>query len=118
MENLKKFLQTQIRSAKDYSQNLGNASSAAIKNLTDGNPTNGGSSSNLYTNTDSVVNKVCLHILEEVQSSVTTVKENAEFLSSTTLVQLNELIQEKKSLLKLSQDDFVAIKGKLEQVNF
>ncbi|XP_021957925.1 tyrosine-protein kinase Fer [Folsomia candida] len=115
LENLKKFLQTQIRSARDYSQLLGNASSTAMKNLTDGNPTSNGSTSNFYTSADSVVNKVCLHILEEAQSAATTVKENAEFLQSTTLIQLNELIQDKKALLKLSQDDFNKIKGKLEQ---
>jgi hypothetical protein len=35
---------------------------------------------------------------------------------SSISVQLNELIQEKKALLKMSQDDFSKIKGKLEQV--
>jgi hypothetical protein len=86
LENLKKFLQTQIKSTKEYSQLVGTASSTAVKNLTDGNPVNNvGSSSNFYTSTDSVVNKVCLHILEEVQATATTVKENAEFLHSTTL---------------------------------
>lgn len=117
LENLKKFLQTQVRAAKEYSQLLGNASATGMKSLTDGgSSTSAESSSHFYTNSDSVVNKVSLHILEEVQSGAMTVKENAEFLQSTTLVQLQELIQEKKTLLKLSQEDFAKIKGRLEQV--
>ncbi|CAL8138246.1 unnamed protein product [Orchesella dallaii] len=108
LENLKKFLHAQIKSGREYSVALGNASSSAMKNLTD-------SSHASEPTTDSVVTKVCLHILEEVQSAATTVKENSEFLHSTTMVQLHELIQEKKSLLKLSREEYDKIKGKLEQ---
>lgn len=110
LENLKKFLHAQIKAGREYSVALGNASSSAMKNLTD-------SSHASEPTTDSVVTKVCLHILEEVQSAATTVKENSEFLHSTTLIQLSELIQEKKTLLKLSREEYDKIKGKLEQVN-
>jgi len=110
LENLKKFLQAQIRSGREYSQSLGNASTSAMKTLTEG-------ATNSECSTDSVVTKVCLHILEEVQSAATTVKENSDFLQGTTLVQLSELIQEKKHLLKLANEDHAKIKAKLDQVD-
>lgn len=110
LESLRKFLQSQIKAGREYSTALGNASSTAMKNLTD--PAHSPSESM----TDGVVTKVCLHILEEFQSAAQTVKENSEFLQSTTIVQLSELIQEKKALLRGSKEEYEKIRGKLDQV--
>lgn len=111
LENLRKFLLVQIKAGKDYSGTVGSAAGAAMKTLVDGNnPTA------VVESGGSVVNKVCLHILEEVQSAVTTIKENVEFLNGTTLQNLNELIAEKKLMAKLAAEHYHKIKTKLDQV--
>ena len=112
LENLRKFLLVQIKAGKDYSGTVGSAAGAAMKTLVDGNnPT-----AVVLDSGGSVVNKVCLHILEEVQSAVTTIKENVEFLNGTTLPNLNELIAEKKLMAKLASEHYFKIKAKLDQV--
>ncbi|CAG7823667.1 unnamed protein product [Allacma fusca] len=107
LDNLRKFLVAQIKAGKDYAGSVGAATGSAMKTLVDG--------SGASVETDSVVNKVCLHILEEVQSAVTTIKENVEFLNSTALHSLNDLIAEKKTFAKLAAEHYHRIKGKLDQ---
>ena len=104
LENLRKFLLIQIKAGKDYCGTVGNASNSTMKTFMDSH------------SSDSVVNKVCLHILEEVAFAATTIKENVEFLNSTTLHNLNELIVEKKLLAKISGEHYQKIKGKVDQV--
>ena len=129
LEILKKFLTVQIRVEKQYSSSLGNATTAAMKTLAavlTGDPVDGSGTqhncdvSNVATQGlfggESIVTKACLHVLEEVQSTATTLKENADFLHANTMKQLNELITEKKLLFKLSQEEYQKIKGRLDQV--
>lgn len=63
-----------------------------------------------------VVNKMCLHVLEQVGMSAVNVKQSVQFLNGTTLKQLNELIQDKKLLIKGTQEEFQKIKARLDQV--
>lgn len=117
LENLRKFLLTGIKAGREYSSVLQESSKNTIKAFTDTSGVDNTVINEDGASTDSVATKVCLHILEEVQSSATSIKENIEYIQNTTLTQLNELIKEKKNLLKLSHLYYQNIKRKQEQVN-
>ena len=65
---------------------------------------------------EGVVSRMCLHVLEQVGMSAISVKQSVEFLQSTTLKQLTELIHDKKLLIKGTQEEYLKIKGRLDQV--
>jgi hypothetical protein len=119
LEILKKFLTVQIRVEKTYSSSLGNATTAAMKTLASvlsGDSGEGGHHCEAAFGGESIVSKACLHVLEEVQTTAATLKENSDFLHANTMKQLSELIAEKKLLFRMSHEEYQKIKGKLDQV--
>jgi len=130
LEVLKKFLTVQVRLEKEHSSAIGNATSTAMKAihsiLTDspGAIETGAliqknkKSSSTESNNESVISRETVHVLEEIQVTFTTTKRNAAFLEANTLTELNELISQKRILLKSAQEEYGRIKANLDQVDY